>query len=180
MGTIVAATAQTVGQLIAANALIGVAAAPQISFNYVLGEIVPVKHRFFANSMLFLIAFPITGMGPYFSRLFIVYTAGGWRWDYYFSIIISQSSRSLCQIASFALLTDVLRFYRHALLVPFLSSTELRGSPQESITHARDQGFGHRRNHPIHGWAYSLHYGMSWAHCLSLNHPKPLVWSTLR
>ena len=90
IGVIVAARAQTVNQLIGANVLIGLASAAQISFNYVLGEIVPVTHRFFANSMIFLIASPITGMGPYFSRLFIVHTAAGWRWDYYFSIIISQ------------------------------------------------------------------------------------------
>jgi MFS family permease len=90
VGVIVAARAQTIDQLIGATVLIGLSSAPQISLNYVLGEIVPVKRRFFVNSMIFLIAFPITGMGPYFQRLFIVHTAAGWRRCYHFSIIVSQ------------------------------------------------------------------------------------------
>lgn len=90
VGVIVAAKTQTIDQLIGATFLIGLLSAPQICLNYVLGEIVPVKRRFFVNSMIFLIAFPITGMGLYFQRLFIVHTAAGWRWCYYLFIIVRQ------------------------------------------------------------------------------------------
>lgn len=90
--TSVGATAQTVNQLVGANVLIGLAAAAQLSFTYVLGELVPIKDRFAAFCALFVISAPIAGFGPYFSRLFIARTSAGWRWDYYFSIIISKSA----------------------------------------------------------------------------------------
>ena len=86
----VGATAENVNQLIGANVLIGLSAATQLSFTYVLGELVPVKDRFAVFCGLFLFSAPIAGLGPYFSRLFIARTAAGWRWDYYFSIIISR------------------------------------------------------------------------------------------
>lgn len=90
VGCIVGATAQSVNQLIGASVLIGCGAAGQLSFNYALGELVPVRHRFATNGFIFLMTFPFAGLGPYISRLFIVYTSSGWRGDYYLSIAISQ------------------------------------------------------------------------------------------
>ncbi|OAL44211.1 TRI12-domain-containing protein [Pyrenochaeta sp. DS3sAY3a] len=83
------ATAQSINQLIGANVLIGLAAASQLSFTYVLGELVPIKDRFAVFCGLFIISFPVAGLGPYLSRLFIAHTGPGWRWNYYFSIIIN-------------------------------------------------------------------------------------------
>lgn len=89
------ATAKDVNQLIGANVLIGLSAATQLSFTYVLGELVPVKDRFAMFCGLFILSFPIAGLGPYISRLFIAHTGPGWRWDYYFSIIISKINHHL-------------------------------------------------------------------------------------
>lgn len=89
IGCIVGATAQSVNQLIGANVLIGLAAAGQLSFNYTIAELVPVKHRFISLAAIFLFAVPFSGFGPYISRLFIAHTTKGWRWDYYLNIIVS-------------------------------------------------------------------------------------------
>lgn len=90
VGCIVGATAADVNQLIGANVLIGLAASAQLSFNYQLGELVPVKHRFYANAGVFLFGIPFSAFGPVISRLFIAHTEKGWRWDYYLSIIVSE------------------------------------------------------------------------------------------
>ena len=58
VGSIIAATANGVGQLIAGETLIGVAAGFQISFFWVVSEIVPMKRRFIATSGLFLWSVP--------------------------------------------------------------------------------------------------------------------------
>lgn len=54
IGGILGATASDVNQLIGASVFLGTGAAGQISFNYVLGELVPVRHRFPANGLVFV------------------------------------------------------------------------------------------------------------------------------
>lgn len=58
VGAIVGVTAQTVNQVIAAEVLIGVAAGFQISFFWVVSEIVPMNRRFIANSGIYLFSVP--------------------------------------------------------------------------------------------------------------------------
>ncbi|KAH0831572.1 hypothetical protein AYO21_01776 [Fonsecaea monophora] len=89
VGCIVASRAQSVNQLIGANVLIGLAAAAQSSFNYVVSELVPVRHRFYALFGVYLLGIPILAFGPIWSRLFIVHTAQSWRWDYYMMTILN-------------------------------------------------------------------------------------------
>lgn len=64
IGSIVGATAQGVGQLIAGEALIGIAAGFQISFFWVVSEIVPMNRRFIASSGIFLWSVPTFRMIP--------------------------------------------------------------------------------------------------------------------
>ena len=61
VGSIVGARAGTIGQLIAGETLIGIAAGFQCSFFWVVSEIVPMKRRFIANSGLFLWTLPTVG-----------------------------------------------------------------------------------------------------------------------
>lgn len=75
--------------------LIGFAASGQLSVNYVVGELVPVRHRFVASGIMSVISYPISGLGPYFSRLFIANTVAGWRWNYYMTTILSKMEISL-------------------------------------------------------------------------------------
>lgn len=90
LGCVLGCTATSINHLIGASALLGLGASGQISFNYVLGELVPVRHRFAANGIIFLCTLPFAGLGPYISRLFIMYTEVSWRGDYYLSLAISM------------------------------------------------------------------------------------------
>lgn len=90
IGCAIGATAQSINTLIGASVLTGLATSAQISFNYTLTELVPIKHRFYVLTGIFLCAAPFSCFGPYISRLFIVHTKLGWRWDYYANLIASR------------------------------------------------------------------------------------------
>ena len=92
VGCIIGGTAKHINQIIAGNAFIGLATAAQLSFQYVLPELVPMKDRFYVLSGVFLFALPFSGFGPVISRLLIVNTTAGWRWDFYMNIIVSKSN----------------------------------------------------------------------------------------
>lgn len=94
IGAIIGCTADDVNTLIAASVFLGLASAGQISFNYVLGEIVPVRHRFPATGFILLMTFPFSGLGPYVARLMIAMDPAGWRSIYYLTLGLS-TSRSL-------------------------------------------------------------------------------------
>jgi MFS family permease len=87
IGNIVGGTAHTIETLIAANALNGVAAAGQLSFGIVLGELVPNKQRGPIVTLVFMSSLPFAVFGPIIARKFIDSTAAGWRWSYYLGII---------------------------------------------------------------------------------------------
>jgi hypothetical protein len=48
---------------------------------------VPMKHRFMANSIVFIFSLPTAGFGSAISTAFILYTSEGWRWSYYLLLI---------------------------------------------------------------------------------------------
>jgi MFS family permease len=54
IGSIIGATANHIDVLIAASVFLGAASAAQLSFNICLGELVPLRHRFAANGVIFL------------------------------------------------------------------------------------------------------------------------------
>ncbi|KAI1320317.1 trichothecene efflux pump [Xylariaceae sp. FL0255] len=89
IGYIIGATSQNVPQLIAAELIIGIASAGQLSFGIILGELVPNKWRGPIINVCFLAALPFAVFGPIFARLLIQNTAAGWRWCYYMAIIFS-------------------------------------------------------------------------------------------
>ena len=61
VGCIVGATAKSIDTLIGANLLNGLAAAGQLSFGIVLGELVPNKHRGPIATLVFLSSLPFAG-----------------------------------------------------------------------------------------------------------------------
>lgn len=87
IGNIVGGTAHSIETLIAANACNGVAAAGQLSFGIVLGELVPNKQRGPIVTLVFASSLPFAVFGPIIARKFIDNTAAGWRWSYYLGII---------------------------------------------------------------------------------------------
>ncbi|KAI9785955.1 MAG: hypothetical protein M1839_008221 [Geoglossum umbratile] len=92
VGNIIAATAQSVNTLIAANIFNGLAASAQLSFSVIVGELVPNKARGPYNVVVFLSSTPFAVFGPVIAREFIEHTQGGWRWSYYLGIILSGIS----------------------------------------------------------------------------------------
>jgi MFS family permease len=92
VGNIIAATAQSVNTLIAANVFNGLAASAQLSFSVIVGELVPNRARGPYNVVVFLSSTPFAVFGPVIARAFIQHTKGGWRWSYYLGIILSGVS----------------------------------------------------------------------------------------
>ncbi|OIW22509.1 MFS general substrate transporter [Coniochaeta ligniaria NRRL 30616] len=68
IGSIVCATAKSIPVLIGGNVLLGVGTAAQLSFHYVVGEIVPIKYRYLASAGVYLFCFP--GSGSYWIKHF--------------------------------------------------------------------------------------------------------------
>lgn len=87
-GCIIGSCAQTVEMLIAANVCNGVAAAGQLSFNVVMGELVPNKWRGPILSIILLSSLPFAVFGPVIARSLIENTVSRWRWSYYMGDIL--------------------------------------------------------------------------------------------
>lgn len=99
LGSILGATANSIGQLIAGAAFIGIGASTQMSYNITTGELVPMKYRFLANSIMFVFCIPGSGFGPAVATSFILKTRVGWRGIYY--LLISTNGASLVGIVAF-------------------------------------------------------------------------------
>ena len=97
VGCIVGGTAQSVGQLIGANGCNGIAAAGQLSFQVVLGELVPNKMRGPIVTLCFLSSLPFAVFGPVIARSLILNTGQGWRWSYYMGVILEVITLVLYQ-----------------------------------------------------------------------------------
>ncbi|KXJ88998.1 fungal trichothecene efflux pump [Microdochium bolleyi] len=93
IGSIVCALAQDVNTLIGGTTIIGIAAATQLSYFYVMGELVPMKYRLAGNAFCYLFCIPGSGIAPVISASFIQYHPNvGWRACYYVLIAINTAS----------------------------------------------------------------------------------------
>ena len=97
IGCIVGATAKDVNQLIGANGCNGIAAAGQLSFGIILGELVPNKQRGPIVTLTFFSSMPFAVFGPVIARAFILQTSEKWRWSYYLGIILEVITLVLYQ-----------------------------------------------------------------------------------
>jgi MFS family permease len=97
VGCIIGCLAKSVHMLIAANLLNGLAAAGQLSFGIVMGELVPNRLRGPVITVVFLSSLPFAVFGPVIARSFIDHTAAKWRWSYYLGIIFSGLTMILYQ-----------------------------------------------------------------------------------
>jgi MFS family permease len=89
IGNIMACSAQSISQLIAANVIIGLSAAGQLSFNVVLGELVPNSARGPFNALVLFTSAPFSVFAGPVARAFMDQTTQKWRWCYYIGIIIN-------------------------------------------------------------------------------------------
>jgi MFS family permease len=92
LGCIISAVATHIPMLIGGTALIGFASASQLSYPFVVGELVPFKHRFLSLSFLYLWAVPFSGLGPAISYAFLQHTPHTWRSCYYLMIAINVAA----------------------------------------------------------------------------------------
>ena len=97
IGAIVAGTAQSIPTLIGGETLIGLGASTQLSFPFAMGELVPMKHRFLGNAILYLSCFPFSGFGPAVANAVVLHSPAGWRTGYYLLVAIDGVSL-LCYV----------------------------------------------------------------------------------
>jgi len=115
VGCIVGCTATSVNALIGANLCNGIAAAGQLSFGIVLGELVPNKMRGPIVTLVFMSSTPFASKSPYsatlctkanertvfgpsIARAFYLHTEQRWRWSYYLGVIMSVIALVLYQV----------------------------------------------------------------------------------
>ncbi|KAJ0121963.1 trichothecene efflux pump [Diaporthe amygdali] len=88
VGCVIGSCAQNVETLIVANLCNGIASAGQLSFNVVMGELVPNKWRGPVNSIILLSSLPFAVFGPVIARSLFNNTVSKWRWSYYMGDIL--------------------------------------------------------------------------------------------
>ncbi|KAG9234533.1 fungal trichothecene efflux pump [Amylocarpus encephaloides] len=89
VGNIIGASAQSVNQLIGTNCLNGLAAAGQLSFSVIIGELVPNRQRGPFNALVLSTSVPFAVFGPPVARAFYENTGLQWRWSYILGCIIN-------------------------------------------------------------------------------------------
>lgn len=94
IGAVWASQAQSIQQLIGATVMLGLAGGVQISYFWIISEIVPMKWRFMANAVVYACSFT-SWLGPKISFDFFTKTAVGWRGSYYLLIALNGGSTAL-------------------------------------------------------------------------------------
>ncbi|KAG9241653.1 fungal trichothecene efflux pump [Calycina marina] len=89
IGNVIGASAQSVNQLIGTNCLNGLAGAGQLSFNVIIGELVPNRQRGPFNALVLSTSIPFAVFGPPVARAFYENTGLQWRWSYILGCIIN-------------------------------------------------------------------------------------------
>ena len=79
IASIVMAKSTSINMLIGGAALMGFATTTQLSFPYVIQELVPNKHRGYAQAFMILGCLPFAGFGPIIARSLLQHSALGWR-----------------------------------------------------------------------------------------------------
>ena len=80
ISSVVSAKASSINMLIAGSVLQGFAATAQLTFPYVIQELVPNKHRGHAQAAMIVGVLPFAGFGPVIARTLIENTTLGWRY----------------------------------------------------------------------------------------------------
>ncbi|KAF2119557.1 fungal trichothecene efflux pump [Lophiotrema nucula] len=95
IGNIIGASAQSINMLIATNSINGLAAAGQLSFHVILGELVPNSYRGPVNAFVLSTSVPFAVFGPPVARAFYEHTALQWRWSYILGVIVNTLAVTL-------------------------------------------------------------------------------------
>lgn len=99
IGAIIAATAQNISTLIGASVFIGIAAAVQLSYTMIIGELVPIKDRGYWYAVTLVPVIPFAFFGAFLSHNFLLIAT--WRWSYYLCIILQGIALILLAVSYF-------------------------------------------------------------------------------
>ncbi|KAF2737378.1 MFS general substrate transporter [Polyplosphaeria fusca] len=128
IGSIICATAKNVNTLIGGTTIMGIAAATQLSYFYVMGELVPMKYRLAGNAFCYLFCIPGSGVAPVISTSFIQYQPSvGWRGCYYVLIGINTAS-FLCWFFFYHPPTFHMKHGQNASLVKYIKQFDYAGT----------------------------------------------------
>lgn len=95
IGCIVSATAKNIPVLIGGNVLMGLAATTQTSTPSVLGELIPLKHRFAVTGVMYVLWVLPGAFGAAISYGFVLHTAAGWR-NIYWLLLATNVAATIC------------------------------------------------------------------------------------
>ncbi|KAF2007579.1 MFS general substrate transporter [Amniculicola lignicola CBS 123094] len=103
IGSIVCATAKDIPTLIGGNVLLAAATATQLSFHFVIGELVPMKYRYSAIGLIYAFTYASSGMGPAISASFIAHTSVGWLYPWKSTAVICAITIGFVTLVVFVL-----------------------------------------------------------------------------
>ncbi|OAP57916.1 hypothetical protein AYL99_08654 [Fonsecaea erecta] len=92
VGSILALTAKSVGQLVGVAVILGLGAGPQLSYFWVVAELVPMRYRYLANTAVYTLSFPGVGLGPKLAYSFQYQTSAHWRGSFWFCLTLNVIS----------------------------------------------------------------------------------------
>jgi MFS family permease len=90
VGAIICARAKDVPTLIGGSVIVGLAGATALSYPFLIGELVPMKYRFFGTAYACFCCIPFSGLAPAIANSLA--TTASWRWCYYIMIIFNGLS----------------------------------------------------------------------------------------
>lgn len=79
IASVLSAKATSINMLIAGSVILGLANTSQLTFPFVIQELVPNKHRGYAQAVMIFCVVPFAGFGPVIARSLIENTELGWR-----------------------------------------------------------------------------------------------------
>ncbi|CAK7238489.1 hypothetical protein SEUCBS140593_010740 [Sporothrix eucalyptigena] len=80
IGSAICGKATSINMLIAGSTIYGIASTTQLTFPYVIQELVPNKHRGIAQAIVIAGVLPFAGFGTIIARELIQYSRLGWRY----------------------------------------------------------------------------------------------------
>ncbi|CAK7218972.1 hypothetical protein SCUCBS95973_003663 [Sporothrix curviconia] len=101
VGAAICAKATSINMLVAGAAIYGVACTTQLTYPFVVQELVPNKHRGIGQAVITFAVLPFAGFGSIIARDLIKYSALGWRWVYMINVIFNATALVLLCLCYF-------------------------------------------------------------------------------
>lgn len=92
LGSIICAKGNSVNVVIGGSVLAGIGGATALLYPIIIHELIPNKHRHWAQAAVTLSVFPTLGFGPAIARTMVAHTSMGWRGVYWLNVAVSGAS----------------------------------------------------------------------------------------